>query len=176
MNLLAEILKENSRYNVNRVVRIIEEDPDLIKELVSLTLMKDVRIPSRASWILSHCNESMPGIVAPFAADLIKALPFFQHTGTRRNILKIFTTEPIPEDYQVFMFDHCLEWVISKKEPIAVKAYAMDILVNIAMQEPDLKNEVIPVILDVMPHGSAGVKARGIKMLKKLGFKEEDYL
>jgi hypothetical protein len=117
----------------------------------------------------------MPGIISPFVADLIKALPNFLHTGIRRNILKIFTTEPIPEDYQVFMFDHCLDWVISKKEPIAVKAYAMDILVNIAMQEPDLKNEVIPVILDIMPGGSAGVKARGIKMLKKLGFREEDY-
>lgn len=173
MNLLTEILKENSRYNVNRVVRIIEDNPELVKELVSLTLMRDIKIPSRASWILSHCNESMPGIVSPFAAELIKALPAFLHTGTRRNILKIFTTEPIPEDYQVFMFDSCLEWVVSKKEPIAVKAYAMDILVNIAMREPDLKNEVIPVILDIMPNGSAGVKARGIKMLKKLGFREE---
>ncbi len=175
MNLLAEILKENSRYNVNRVVHIIEENPDLIKDLVSLTLMKDVRIPARASWIMCHCHESMPGIVSPFAAEIIEALPTFLHTGTRRNILKIFITEPIPEDYQVFMFDHCLDWMVSKKEPIAVKAYAMDILVNIAMQEPDLKNEVIPLILDVMPNGSAGVKARGIKMLKKLGFREEDY-
>lgn len=175
MNLLTEILKENSRFNVNRVVRLIEENPSLVGELVSLILLREVATPARASWILCHCHSAMPGCVSPFSRELMDALPHYLHTGTRRNILKIFITEPIPEDYQVFIFDHCLEWVISKKEPIAVKAYAMDILVNIAMKEPDLKNEVIPLILDIMPNGSAGIKARGVKMLKKLGFREEDY-
>jgi hypothetical protein len=170
MNLASEILKENSRFNVNRVVKIVVENPALIKELIELTLSKNITIQLRASWILTNCYEALQEYFAPNIGMLIEALPGFIHTGARRNILRIFRFEPVPEQYQVFLFDHCLQWLISKKEPIAVKAFAMDVLTNIAMKEPDLKNEIIPVILDIMPNGSAGIYSRGKKVLKKLGY------
>ncbi len=170
MQLVTEILKENSRHNVNRIVKMVAENPGLIQDLVNLTLRKEVTVPARSSWILTHCHDKMPELLKPYIIDLIKASPDFLHTGTRRNILRILTVEKIPEDYQVFLFDHCLHWVISKKEPIAVKAHAMEILSNIAMQEPDFKNEVIPVILDIMPNGSMGLRSRGMKVLRKLGY------
>lgn len=173
MNLASEILQENSRFNVNRVVKIVIENPALISELVELVLSSNVTRQLRASWILSNCYEALPGYFEPYIGKLIEAMPGFIHTGARRNILRIFRFEPVPEEYQVFLFDHCLEWVISKKEPIAVKAFAMDVLTNIAIKEPDLKNEVIPVILDIMPTGSAGIYSRGKKVLKKLGYHGE---
>lgn len=173
MNLASEILKENSRFNVNRVVKLVTENPALVPELVELTLSSNVTKQLRASWILTNCYKALSNYFTPYIGKLIEALPGFIHTGARRNILRIFREEPVPEEYQVFLFDHCLEWLISKKEPIAVKAFAMDVLTNIAMKEPDLKNEIIPVILDIMPNGSAGIYSRGKKVLKKLGYHRE---
>lgn len=174
MQLVTELLKENSRRNVNRIVKMAEENPELVKDLVALTIRKEVKVPMRSSWVLTHCYDSSPEIVKPYISDLIKASPNFLHTGIRRNILRILVCEEIPDDLKVFMFDHCLEWVISKKEPIAVKAHAMEILANIAQQEPDFKNEVIPIILDIMPNGSMGIRSRAKKVLKKLGYWEEE--
>lgn len=172
--LAAELLKENSRYNVNRIVRMVEEDPDLVRELVSFSIQNNVVLSMRASWVLTHCYDSMPEIIQPYIDELVKATPHLPHTGSRRNILRILMCEPIPEELQVFLFDHCLQWIVSKKEPIAVKANAMEILYNIAMEQPDLKNEVIPVILDIIPNGSMGVISRGKKILRKLGFDPDD--
>jgi hypothetical protein len=169
MNLVTELLYENSRYNVNRIVRMVEENPDLIGKLVQLTLRKDFKIPARASWVLTHCYDTMPELVRPYLKELILATPEFLHTGTRRNILRILSFEEIPEESQVFLLDHCLQWLISKKEPIAVKAHAMGILSNLALKEPDLKNEIIPVLLDILPDASMGIRARARQVLKKMG-------
>lgn len=169
MNLVTELLYENSRNNVNRIVRMVEENPDLARQLVQLTLRKEVKVPARASWVLTHIYDTMPELVQPYISELIKATPDFLHTGTRRNILRILSFEDIPEEWQVFLLDHCLEWLISKKEPIAVKAHAMGILSNLAQREPDLKNEIIPVLLDILPDASMGIRARAKQVLKKLG-------
>lgn len=168
MNLLTDLLKESSVTNVKRIVSRVEENPGLIKQLVDITL-KNNAASLKASWALTHCHDKMPRLLQPYIEELIKAAPGFSHTGTRRSVLRILAAVDIPEDYQVFMFDHCLQWVISRKEPVAVKVHAIEILTNIALLEPDLKNEVIPVILDVMPHGTAALKARGKSALKKLG-------
>lgn len=165
-----ELLKENSRYNVNRIVRMVEENPDLVKELVDLAIRNNVVLSMRASWVLTHCYDSKRGLIQPYIKKLAEATPNLPHTGSRRNILRILMHEHIPEELQVYLFDHCLQWIVSKKEPIAVKANAMEILYNIAMEQPDLKNEVIPVILDILPNGSMGVISRGKKILRKLGF------
>ena len=44
----------------------------------------------------------------------------------------------------------------------------MQILAEIAETEPDLKPELISVIEEQIPRGSAGIKAQGKKILKKL--------
>jgi hypothetical protein len=170
MQSFAEMLKDASIYTVKQIVKIVEEHPEKINDLVKLTLSNKGSVSLRAAWTLAHCHEEMPYLVEPYVVDLLNACPNFTHAGARRSILKIMSTVTVPEDYKVFLFDHCLQWLISKKEPIAVKAYAMDILSNIALEEPDLKNEVIPAILDVMPNGSKGIRAKGKIMLKKLGY------
>lgn len=174
--LTYELLKENSKYNVNRIVKMVKENPDLFNELVILTLQQNVKVSLRASWVLTHCCDKMPELLAPHIESLINASPYFLHTGVRRNVLRMLSKTLIPEELQVFLFDHCLQWVISKKEPVAVKVFAMEILANIAMVEPDLKNEVIPVINDIIPHGTIGILSRGKKILRKLGTEPDDMI
>lgn len=174
MLLASELLKENSRYNVNRIVRIVEEDPGLVKELVGFSVQRNVVLSMRASWVLTHCYDSMPDLIQPYIEVLVKASPGLVHTGTRRNVLRMLMNEKIPEDLQGFLFDQCLNWIISKKEPIAVKANAMEILGNIVKEQPDLKNEVIPLLLDIIPNGSMGIISRAKKILLKLGINPAD--
>jgi len=56
----------------------------------------------------------------------------------------------------------------NKKEPIAIRVFAMTVLANLADTYPEIKGELIAVIEDQMPYGSAGFISRGKKILKKL--------
>ena len=174
MHVIVEMLQDASVHTVKKIVKMAEDDPTLIDELIKLTFQNKGSVSLRAIWTLTHCQDSQPELLKPYLITLLEACPTFSHAGMRRSALKIISAEKIPENYQVFIFDHCIEWLRSQKEPIAVKAYAMDILTNIAMQEPDLKNEVALVILDILPHGSKGIQAKGRKMLKKLDVEIEN--
>jgi hypothetical protein len=44
----------------------------------------------------------------------------------------------------------------------------MTVLANLAKKLPELKNELVPLIEDQMPFGSAGFISRGRKVLKEL--------
>lgn len=170
MNVIEMLLQENSRRQVDRVVGMVENDVSLYKELVNVTLNNDPRLSLRSSWVLTHLHDKHPDLVAPYINRLVKASVGFCHTGIRRNVLRILANTPIPTQHQGELIDMCIHWCVSRKEPVAVKAHAMKILANIAMLEPDLKNEIIPLFEDLMHRGTPGIKAFGRKVLKKLGY------
>jgi hypothetical protein len=65
------------------------------------------------------------------------------------------------------MIDTCFA-LLDPKEPIAVRAFSMTVLGNLAAQHPDLKKELRLVIESQLPYGSAGFVARAKKVLKQL--------
>jgi hypothetical protein len=62
----------------------------------------------------------------------------------------------------------CFGYLSDPKEPIAVRVFSMTVLANMAKENPELKNEIIPIIEDQLPFGSAGFRSRGTKVLKIL--------
>ena len=94
--------------------------------------------------------------------------------GPRRSFLKILADVPcdLNEDQKGMLANVCFDWIQSENQPVAIKVYCMQILAGIAESEPDLKPELISVIEEQIPRGSAGIKAQGKKILKKL-YKEK---
>jgi hypothetical protein len=62
----------------------------------------------------------------------------------------------------------CFDWLVSAKESVAVKVYAMEILYRISQVEPELKKELADSIEWRISEGTPGFKHRGLKTLKKL--------
>ena len=60
------------------------------------------------------------------------------------------------------------ELLISRKEPVAVKVFAMTVLYNLSQEIPEIKSELKIVLEDQLPYGSAGFKNRGAKIISKL--------
>lgn len=61
-----------------------------------------------------------------------------------------------------------LSFLCQQEGTIAVRVFAMTVLANLAKQLPELKNELIPLIEDQLPYGSAAFISRGRKLLKEL--------
>ena len=74
----------------------------------------------------------------------------------------------VPKHAQGLVANLCFTFLQNIKEPIAIRVFAMTVLVNLSKTLPELKNELISIIEDQMPYGSPGFISRGRKSLKEL--------
>ena len=80
----------------------------------------------------------------------------------------MFTRSPLPQKYFGELMNICFDWLISPRESVAVKVYAMEILYRLSEIEPELKKELADSIEWRITEGTPGFKNRGVKTLKKL--------
>lgn len=169
MNLLKSILKEHSKAMTYQIVDYIGSSPTRFQELLILFLAGPYRVTQRAAWPMSYCVRSHPALIKPHLKKVLDHLskPSI-HDSVKRNTVRLLQDVKIPKSLQGRAADVCFEYLSNPKEPIAVRVFSMTVLANIAKENPELKNEIIPIIEDQLPFGSAGFRSRGVKVLKEL--------
>jgi len=168
MNLREEILQENSKAQILRIVRYIGNDKNRFSELMNLFFGNIYLITQRSAMAVDYCAQSYPELIFPYIGKMIDYIEQPVHDAVKRNTLHIFQGIPIPEKLQGKLADICFRLLCSNDEPIAVKVFSMTVLHNLSKQHPDLNNELCLAIEEQMPYGSSGFKARGRKILKSL--------
>jgi len=71
----------------------------------------------------------------------------------------------IPEKYQGEVLDICFRYVSSPAEPVAVKAFSLTVLSNLAKLYPEILPELKLVIEQQLPHQTIAFKTRAKKIL-----------
>ena len=169
MNLKEEILKEHSKKQTLKIANYIGNDKKRFAELMHLFFANQYRVTQRAAWIVSNCFQKYPELLNTYLKPMIKNLEKENlHDAVKRNTLRILQFVSISKDLQGIAFQNCMNLFLLPDEAIAVKVFAMTVMANICKQEPELKNELILVIEEQMPYGSAAYKSRGTKILKLL--------
>lgn len=169
MNLREFILEEHSKSHTTAIVNWVGNDKKRFAQLVDVFLDGEYRVTQRASWPLSLCVERHPELVLPHLGKLLRNLekPGL-HNAVLRNTMRLLQEIEIPEKYLGNLVDTCFSFVQKTETPIAVRVFAMTVLVNIVKREPELKREVRELIESLMEEGSPGIKSRGKKMLAVL--------
>lgn len=169
MNLVKALLKEHSKAQCNRIVEYIGTDKDRFEQLVNVFITSTYRVTQRAAWPLSYCVEYHPELIKPHLKKLIHNLkrPGL-HDAVKRNTVRLLQFISIPKSLQGVTAQVCFDLLQNRKEPIAVRVFAMTVLSNIAKDQPELKSELKIIIEDNMPYGSAGFVSRSRKILKDL--------
>lgn len=168
MDIKKELLKEHSKAQAVKISNYIGDAPEKFDELITLFLADEYRVTQRAAWVVSHCADQYPELIEPHLEKLILNLKNKVHVAVKRNTVRVLQDVEIPEELLGETADICFTLMQSGEETIAVKVFAMTVLGNICVKFPELKNELIPLIEDQMPYGSAGFKSRGKKILKNL--------
>jgi hypothetical protein len=169
MNLELEILKEHSKRNTEKIARWIGDHPQRFEQLLLLFLNGEHLITQRSAWILGICVEKNPLLIKPWLTKVIKKMQEpGVHNAVKRNVVRILQFIPIPRSQQGVVANLCFDFLKSLDAPIAVKAFSMTVLANIARCEPDLKNELFPVIDQLVQFGGPGIQSRGKKVLQQL--------
>jgi len=168
MSLREEILKEHSKPHTVYLSKKIGPNQEAFDELMDLFLKGEYQVKQRAAWILSHCFDDHPWLINKHIEALILNLQNDVHDAVKRNTVRVLQFVDIPEKLLGTAADICFSFLNSSKEPVAVKAHSMTILLNIVKKFPELKVELKLSIEDQLPFGSAGIKSRGNKILKAL--------
>ena len=169
MNLKAEILKEHSYENSEKLAWDIMENPHYLNDLFQLFWENDYRITQRATWAIIIITEWKPKLIKPFVEKMILTLKMKAiNDSIKRNTVRILAEFPIPLHMEGEITEICFGYLNNPAEAIAIKVFSMTILERMVEKHPELKAELIYAIETGMEFGSAGYRSRGGKILTKL--------
>jgi hypothetical protein len=159
----------SSWQNLDLLSRHITDHPEYLGLLVEVALDDSKPEYWRAAWMVDKINVRDQELIKPYLPALFKALKKTRNLSKMRHFLKIITFHQIPVKQQGFLFDFCMTAYTSQSIPVAVRAHALQILYQIAQDEPGLKPELAQIVEHELSLGqSAGIRARGKKILSLL--------
>lgn len=155
--------------NIALLVRYIADYPEHTDVIMTKALDDSEPENWRAAWMIDKINEKNPAVVLPYLPAMTDFLLTTKNNSKRRHLLKLISLHDIPKKRMGILLNYCLDVFTDAAIPVAVRVHAMQILYNIAQKEPDFASELIDLIEhEIEYHGSAGIKSRGQKLLKKL--------
>jgi 8-oxo-dGTP diphosphatase len=170
-DLQAMINSMMSQQEAEWVAKSAIENPAIFNKLLEYSYSKDRKLAFRASWTVSKVCDKYPEMIYPYLIEIIKGLDKFDNESVQRSFLRIISMSDlgkISQTHHGILADNCFRFLNSGFSAIAIKAYSMDIIYNLALIYPELANELSATINILQGEGSAGVIARGHIIMKKL--------
>lgn len=169
MNLLEEILREHSKEQCNKIVKWVGNSQQRFDELFHLFLTGEYRVTQRAAWPISYCVEIHPAFIKKNFAKLISNLQRpNRHNAVKRNTVRLLQYVDIPKKLQGRVMDICFGYVASPGEAVAVKAFSLTVLGNLAKLYPDIIPEIKLLIEEQLPNQTAAFKSRAKHFLTEI--------
>lgn len=168
MNLHEQLSRPISKADKERLALQASEDPALFATLMDCFLDAPNRVVQNAAWVMSWAGERRPGLLLPYLDRMADRLTASDSDAVKRNILRVLQYIVLPEHLWGLVADRCFALLSDPKEAVAIRVFAMTVLLNITREIPELKTELQILIEDQLPHGSAGFRSRGQKVLKEL--------
>jgi len=166
-NELVELIQ--SWENLALLVSHIADHPEHLDALIKLTFDDSEARHWRAAWMVDKINDKHPDMIIPYLPAMTDFVLKNRNAGKKRHLLKLISLHELQQERAGELLNFCIEVFTSAKEPVAVRVHAMQILYNIALQEPDFASELVEIIEhEIEFHGSAGMSSRGHKLIKKL--------
>jgi len=169
MNIKDEILKEHSKAQCNKIVKWVGHSQQRFDELFHLFLTGEYRVTQRAAWPISYCVEMHPAFIKKNFTKLISNLQRpNRHNAVKRNTVRLLQYVDIPKKLQGRVMDICFGYVASPEEAVAVKAFSLTVLGNLAKLYPDIIPEIKLLIEEQLPNQTAAFKSRAKHFLTEI--------
>jgi 8-oxo-dGTP diphosphatase len=150
---------------------------EILRKLVEYSFSNDRKLAFRASWTLSKVFDKYPDLITCDLPRIIDSLEKLDNESVQRSFLRIISLSDINTisvRQHGILAHFCFGILRSGFSSIAVKAYSMEIIYKLAIIYPELGNELSATVKMLQGEGSAGIIARGHKILKKLSGSAKD--
>ncbi|HET6767893.1 MAG TPA: hypothetical protein VFH08_10860 [Chitinophagaceae bacterium] len=168
MNIKTALLKEHSKKQSTAIVKYIGKNPDRFAELMKCFFEGEYRVTQRAAWPMSYCAEKYPELINPYFKRLLNNLdkPSL-HDAIPRNTLRLLQYVKIPEKFHGQVMDICFRYISSPAAAVAIKAFSISVLQNLAKRYPEIVNEIKLIIEERWNYETVAFKTRANKLLNQ---------
>ncbi|QQS50820.1 MAG: hypothetical protein IPM71_14735 [Bacteroidota bacterium] len=170
MITLENQLVESSRALTDLIVNNIYQHQERFDEIMELVYRDAYPVSMRAAWAAYLAFEKNPDLTLSHLSLISEKLPHFKVDGVKRSALKILHDQMhlLDEDEFGLLADTAFEWAQSPRQPIAVRAFSIDILVRTSERYPEIIPELKALLETILPDGSAGLKNKCQKLIQKI--------
>ncbi|HEV2355521.1 MAG TPA: hypothetical protein VGR89_14830 [Puia sp.] len=169
MELLALLRKEHSKRQTDRIVEWVGADRTRFAQLIELFFAGEYRITQRAAWPLSNCVRRHPGLIAPYYKRLLDNLARTDiHVAVVRNTVRLLQDVSIPKRFHGRVMSTCFDFIQKPETPIAVKAFSLTILSNLAADYPEIHGELRLIIEEQWEQATPAFRSRARKILARM--------
>lgn len=168
MNIKTALLKEHSKKQCASIVNYIGKNPGRFAALMKCFFEGEYRVTQRAAWPMSYSVEKYPELIKPYYKKLLANLNKpGQHDSIPRNTLRLLQHVEIPVKFHGQLMDICFRYLSSPSEAVAIKAFSITVLQNLAKQYPEIIKELKLVIEERWDYETVAFKTRARKLLKE---------
>lgn len=169
MDILKLLRAEHSKKQTDRIVEYIGDDKERFAALIKLFFNGEYRITQRAAWPLSYCVRRHPKLIDPYYRQLLDNLSRKDiHVAVIRNTVRLLQDVSIPKRWHGRVMSICFDFVADPETPIAVKAFALTVLGNLAAEYPEIRSELRLVIEGQLEHATPAFRSRARKVFGRL--------
>jgi len=160
---------EHRRTQRDAIVEYVGTDRTKMKALMNLFIDDKWhwRYNQRSAWPIGVIGRKYPAMMEPYHIDMVAILDTPTHDAQLRNIVRIYEDIDIPESIEGVLYDKCYGFLSNPQVPIAVRCFSMTVAAKVATKYPELQGELVAMIKEHLPHGSAGFKSRGGKIINR---------
>lgn len=170
MDIVEQLKKEHSKNNSILIAEEIIKNKSLFEPLKNCFLSTEKLLAQRSAMVMYLLSERQLDLIEGMLPDMIKALQRKDLIDAQyRTIFRCLHFVKIPERYQGDLIDHCFTYSADPKSAIAVKAFAMQVALNICKLHPDLGPELAAHVELILKNEKApGVQAKGRNVIKAI--------
>jgi hypothetical protein len=159
---------EHSKKNTNFIVQEIQAKNLDLKDVFKVIKKNETLFSQRAAWVISSLSDQNNYLLKPYYQELISLIDSKYHDAVLRATFRILSTMKILEKDQGFVFETGINFLNDKHTAVAIKAWAIDVLMQIATPYPELQNEILLSIKPQLLNASSGLKGKILKTIQKI--------
>ena len=152
---------------VNEVILDVQQDPSLFPELIFGMVDPDPATSARAADAVEKLTRDYPDWLAPYKEFLLEEASFSERQKVCWSLALMFGRLPLNASERRHVLDILSVWLDHKGS--VLRTCAMQGMADQAEQDRSLLPEVLPVIISCTDTGTPAMRARGRKLIKRLG-------
>lgn len=141
--LMSALAEKRMKEDLVRAARLVQGNPVRLSQI--LDILPELKSPlrERLAWMVQLICEEYPELIdAGMISRIIDVFEDAKTDAEKRAYLNVLRTNQIPEHKLGEVYDRCFEWFNDPKQALAVRIYALYVMLNIAKELPELNHEI----------------------------------
>lgn len=143
------------------------ENPEFIPVLFSFLKQGTTRVARTSAEIIRYITDKDKEAATPFIDDLIEVVKTPCHDSIKRCVFRIFQNATFTEDQMGKILDVAFPCLEDRKNPIAVRVFAMTTIYQITKTYPELFDELVAIVSANLNQESTGFQNRAQKIIAR---------